>query len=282
MAAVRYVALIGHPVDHSLSPLLHNTAFRHHGLPYEYLLLDVTDPARLPAVLLGLWAMDFRGANVTIPYKEAVLPWVDALSDTVQAVGAANTIVNDGNRLWAENTDVWGFVRALAPYEDRISGGGAVVFGSGGAARAVVYGLLTAYRVSRITLVARNLKRASALKAHLEPYGPAVSWRVCSWAEARQDVQEAQLLVNATPLGMSPQEDGSPWTDPSAYRPGQIAFDLVYRPRLTHWLREASASGVEIVDGLAMLVHQAAASYTLWTGREMPLEVVSSALDGLL
>nr|BCX00086.1 MAG: shikimate dehydrogenase (NADP(+)) [Bacteroidota bacterium] len=280
---IRYVALIGHPVAHSLSPLIHNRAFAHDGLPYQYLALDVPDPNRLPAVLLGLWAMDFLGANVTLPYKEAVLPWMDELSDTVRAVGAANTIVRDGERWWAENTDVVGFIRALEPEAERIEAGTAVVFGAGGAARAVVYGLLTTYRMRRITILARRPERAHALVAQFRSLRAEVCWSVPDSArKAAEAVRRAQLLVNTTPLGMEPHGEALPWPDSSAYRPGQVAFDLVYRPRPTRWLKEASLRGLITIDGLPMLLYQAAAAYRLWTGREMPLQIVQQALEEVL
>jgi len=283
-AETNVVTLLGHPVEHSLSPRIHNTAFRAQGVNAVYVATPVR-PAAIEEAVDGLRAMQFLGANVTVPHKEAVRPLLDEVSDRAAAVGAVNTIVRverddapDGLR--GDNTDVEGFLTPLKEQMgEALEGARMVVFGAGGAARAVVYGLLDRYAPERLTLVARRPEQAEALAADLDGYDAADALRVSTFDGAASAVRNSRLLVNATPLGMAPDHsDRTPWPEATDFTPDHIAYDLVYHPEETRFLCEAEAQGATTVGGLTMLVEQAAASYRQWTERPMPTEAVYEVL----
>jgi shikimate dehydrogenase len=263
-------------VGHSLSPRIHNAAFRAAGVHAVYRAVRVPAGA-LAGAVAGLRAEGVLGANVTIPHKEAVRAHLDALSPEAEAIGAVNTIVRgkDGS-LSGHNTDAAGF---LAPLDlEALAGAEVVVFGSGGAARAAVYALLTALRPRTLALAARTPARAEALAADLARLDLSGALQVVPLAEAGPLVREAGLVVNTTPLGMHPDVDATPWPEAEDFHPGQTVYDLIYTPRPTRLLREASARGAHPLDGLAMLLGQAAEAFHLWTGLPMPLD---AALRGL-
>lgn len=280
-AATRPVTLLGWPIEHTLSPLIHNTGFQEQDLNYLYTASPVP-PELIGEAVSGLRALDYAGANVTIPHKEAVARHLDDVSAEARAVGAVNTIVleteGEKRRLVGDNTDVAGFLEPLSPMEERIDSSNAVVFGSGGAARAVTYALLRSCRLSRLTIAARSPGKAEHLADDLSSYDSADVLEVRPLEDARPRVRASKLLVNATPVGMAPETEETIWPDAEDFRPEQIAYDLVYRPRTTRWLREAGERGATTIGGLDMLVAQAAASYRHWTGRDLPEEAVRRAL----
>ena len=283
-ASTRIATLLGHPVEHSLSPLIHNTAFQAQGINAVYVATPV-EPAAIGAAVEGLRALHLLGANVTTPHKEAVQPHLDAVTERAAAVGAVNTIVReerngDRARLRGDNTDVEGF---LTPLDDRggnaLDGTRMLVFGAGGAARAVVYGLLDHYRPERLTIVARRAKQAEGLAADFAEHDAQDALRVSTFEEAALSVRTSRLVVNATPLGMAPDRRGqTPWPTPEDFSPDHVVYDLVYTPEQTRLLQEAEAQGAASIGGLDMLVEQAAAAYQQWTGREMPRGAVYDAL----
>ncbi len=240
-ASTRLVVLLGHPVGHSRSPQLHNSVFARAGLDLAYLACDVP-PERLRDAVAGLRGLNAAGANVTIPHKQAVVPLLDDLSDEARALGAVNTITNDGGRLTGHNTDVGGFLDGLTGHSNQLRGSRMLVWGAGGAALAVVYALLS-LGPSRLTLVARRPEQAQALAGALAAYDPNSVMRVADAKEVDQAAQEADLLVNTTPLGTTgPLAEEMPW--PAAdFRTDQIAYDLVYTPEQTRFLREAASNG---------------------------------------
>jgi shikimate dehydrogenase len=278
-AETQVVTLLGHPVEHSLSPRIHNTAFEAQGVNAVYVATPVR-PEALPDAVAGLRAMQFSGANVTVPHKEAVRPLLDDVSARAQAVGAVNTIVREDDTLRGDNTDVAGFLAPLGEEAgDAIAGAPMLVFGAGGAARAVAYGLLDRYEPERLTLVARRPEQAEALAADLDGYDARDALRVSTFDDAAPAVRDSRLLVNATPLGMAPDRtDQTPWPDAADLGPAHVAYDLVYNPEETRFLRDAAAQGATTIGGLDMLVEQAAASYRQWTEREMPRDAVYEAL----
>lgn len=277
-AETNVVTLLGHPVEHSRSPHIHNTAFRAQGVNAVYVASPVR-PDALSEGVNGLRALRFLGANVTVPHKEAVRPLLDDVSERATALGAVNTIVREEDRLRGDNTDVEGFLTPLADQgEQPLDGRAMLVFGAGGAARAVVYGLLDRYEPERLTLVARRSEQAEALAADLDGYDSNDALRVSTFDDAAPAVRSSRLLVNATPLGMAPKTDGHPWTNGEDFGPDQVAYDLVYTPEKTRFLEDAAAQGATVIGGLDMLVEQAAASFRQWTDREMPTDVVYGAL----
>lgn len=280
-AKTRLVGLLGYPVSHSLSPLIHNTAFRAQGLNNRYVALPVA-PADVPEAVAGLKALGFLGSNVTIPHKQAVLPLMDALSAEARAVGAVNTIVcrrgGEAVTLYGDNTDVAGFLEPLRPFTDALRSAPMLIFGAGGAARAVAYALLSTFAPERLTLAARTPARAQRLASDLAAYDPGGALHVVSLAEAGASVRAARLLVNATPVGMHPHADATPWPAADDFSDGQIVYDLIYKPEQTRLLRDAAARSAHTLGGLAMLILQAAASYIQWTGTAMPVDLVRAAL----
>lgn len=277
----RLVVLLGYPLRHSLSPVIHNTAFQHQRLPYEYRLHPVA-PDDLSTELLRLAETGFAGANVTVPHKESVARLLNEKSDVVATIGAANTLscrIGDaGPIIRGDNTDVGGF---LAPIQDllpKLQGGQALVFGSGGAARAVGFGLARSARLDRIVVAARNMDAGRRLADLLRGLsgGCAVDWVAVE--EAGPEVRKSRLVVNATPIGMSPLVTDTVWTESSDFHSDQIIYDLIYWPLETRLMREAKARGATVIGGLEMLIAQASLAYAIWTGRQMPLEIVREKL----
>lgn len=274
-ASTGLVALIGCPVEHSLSPLMQNAAFAAAGLDLVYLAFTVT-PSGLPAALAGLKALGFRGANVTVPHKEAVIKYLDAIDPGAARIGAINTIVVDNGRLTGYNTDASGFLLSLQDAGFDPVGKKAVILGAGGAARAVAFALAGA-GCTGLTIANRTLERAGHLGAALA--GLSVPVKACALEEKelRPRVEEADLVVNATSAGMAPKEEVVPL--PSTWlHAGQWVYDLVYNPLETKFLQDARQRGCRVISGLGMLLYQGAAAFTLWTGKPAPVEVMDEAL----
>lgn len=266
--------VIGSPVAHSLSPRLHGHWLSRYDIAGHYLAMDV-NAADLPQILAAMPKMGFKGGNVTIPHKEAVLRLADEVSERAAAIGAANTLVfGDDGRLLADNTDGIGFLenlRAGAPGWSAAHGPAAVL-GAGGAARAIVHALLDA-GAPEIRLANRTMARAEALA---EAFGPRVV--VHDWTRLERMLDGAATLVNTTSLGMS----GHPPLDfpRDALTPGMVVSDIVYAPLETELLRQARTAGAVAVDGLGMLIHQAVPGFERWFGRRP--EVDPAVRDVLL
>ena len=252
--------VVGHPVAHSRSPLIHGTWLRQLGLPGRYERVDVA-PGDLPGFVRGLAAAGFSGGNVTVPHKTAVLALVDHCDEAARAIGAVNTLWFENGRLHGGNTDAWGFTANLdagAPGWDR-AGAHAVVLGAGGAARGVVHGLLG--RGLSVAVVNRTAATAAALAAH---FGSAVSAH--PWAALPACLDGAALLVNTTALGMAGQPPLALALDPLPA--DAVVCDIVYVPLETALLRDARQRRNRAVDGLGMLLHQAVPGFARWFGAE--------------
>jgi shikimate dehydrogenase len=265
--AGRFVGILGWPLHQTLSPVIHNAAFRQLGIDWIYLRWPVP-PADLSAAIAGLRALGAMGANVTMPHKETVMDLVDDLSGDARAVGAVNTIQKVGGRFVGHNTDIDGvkeFLQADAGYDP--AGKQAVVLGAGGAARAVVKALHD-LGVAKVTIVARKEERAAQLAGLAGDRGLIESWDAVDAQTAAAD-----LVVNATPVGTA-GEDVAPG---ARFHPGQLVLDLIYQPPSTKLVERARAGGADAWGGLGMLVHQAAASFRIWTGQDPPIETMSAA-----
>lgn len=264
------VGLLGWPVAHSVSPPMHNAAFAALGLDWRYDRLPVP-PEDLDATLTRLVAAGWRGFNVTIPHKQAVLrhQLMSVLSPAARTIGAGNTLVvrADGS-LHGDNTDWCGFLDDLRAHEVEISGAACVVLGTGGSARAVRYALEQA-GAAQVTPVSRT---------------PGNDPETVGYADLRRLVERAALVVNCTPLGMWPAVERSPWPEGVPIPPHLVVVDLVYNPPRTRLMRQAEDAGARGINGLGMLVRQGARSFAAWTGVAPPLDVMAAAaraaLDG--
>ncbi len=261
---MKLLYLLGHPVAHSLSPAMQNAALRALGLDYEYRLLPVP-PEGLVEKVAELRDGDVAGFNVTIPHKVVIIPLLDELDETASTVGAVNTVVNRDGRLRGYNTDCLASTRALGGAYGDLAGCRVVVLGAGGAARAVASGL--ASHAEWIKIIARDEEKAKALAKQIR--GTDAEIRGGGLGEAPGMIRSADILVNTTPVGMSPNRGESP-ADASVLHPGLLVFDLVYNPERTRLLADAEAAGARALGGLAMLVYQGAEAFRLWTGREAP------------
>ncbi|MDD6382975.1 MAG: shikimate dehydrogenase [Selenomonadaceae bacterium] len=269
------LGVMGWPILHSLSPVLQNAALEKAGLDYVYVALPVP-PEKLRTAVAGLQAMGFAGWNVTIPHKQAIMPLLDEIDEDARIIGAVNTVIHKDGRLIGHNTDVTGF---LLPFKRRgidLRGKKVALLGAGGAARAVIWGLLRE-GVSSLAIGVRNPRKAEPLIEEFAPYGIL---HIHHWEDEafREELGEADLLVNTTPLGMTPHTDGMPpvvWQDLKA---SAIVYDIIYTPAHTRFLREAAAHGHTILNGEEMLAGQGAAAFALWTGQEADLDCMLTAL----
>jgi len=259
--ATRVYGILGRPVAHSLSPAMHNAAFRELGLNAVYVAFPVTDLAQAVAGLRGL---DIAGVSVTIPFKEEIIPLLDEIDPQAARMGAVNTVVNQQGRLVGTNTDWLGAVAALKE-KTAISGEHFLILGAGGAARAIAFAIRELGGAFAITDI--DMVRAETLARE---FGGEV---LASEALAGYP---AGVLINATPVGMAPQSEDIP-IDPDLLSRFRVVMDIVYKPLKTRLLREAGDRGCQVIDGLQMLIHQGAAQFELWTGRTAPREVMARA-----
>jgi shikimate dehydrogenase len=275
--ATTLVGLIGWPVAHSVSPAMHNASFARLGLDWRYVPLPV-EAGRVGDAVRGLRALGLRGANVTVPHKQAVIPYLDRLGPAAATIGAVNTItVEHDGALTGDNTDAHGFAADLRAHGVEPAGRRVLVLGAGGAARAVVYGLAEA-GAAQITVLNRTPERAAELVADLQPAYPTCA--LGSGArpgDLSAHAAEAQLIVNCTSLGMSPVIDASPWEDGVPLAPGQVVYDLVYNPPHTRFMAQAAAAGAQAIGGLGMLIWQGALAFERWTGLHAPVDAMRAA-----
>lgn len=270
-SAKPHFLLLGNPVAHSLSPLMHNTASEYYdmGITYHAIKLEQSELSSLSA---HLNKESFKGANITIPYKQQLMEYMDAVDTTASAIGAVNTIVKDDYYIRGCNTDSYGFYVPLKAYEDELEGGKAIVFGTGGASRAIIFALLNQLSFQKIVVISRNPANRNDFEIHdqisVEGYD--------TWTT---HAEEASLIINATPLGMEPQTESAPIRDKeSEALSGKICYDIVYKPLKTRFLTLAENAGARTIGGLEMLIHQGSRSFELWTGKPFPIKEVRNKL----
>lgn len=290
------LGIIGHPVDHSLSPKIHNAALRELGLKGEYQLYPIpplpVGQDALQDLLDRVRRLDLDGLNVTIPHKQSVLTRLDALTATAQAIGAVNTISRKNDHLIGDNTDSPGFLADLNRLgwsvlkDDYLH---ALVLGAGGSARAVTYALARAGW--NVTVAARRLEAAEELAEAIQfvvgktrPAGGRDPVTAIHLDKPALNIlaPPPRLIINATPLGMHPHEDDCPWPLEVPFPPGAAVYDLVYNPPETFLMRAAREAGLRAANGLGMLIEQAALSFTIWTGRTAPRDAMRAAVKDFL
>jgi shikimate dehydrogenase len=271
--------IIGDPIGHTISPVMHNAAFGALGLNYRYFPFPVKKE-ELKEAISRMRAQNFRGLNVTLPHKMAVLPYLDELDPLARALGAVNTIVNENGRLKGYNTDAPAFLQVLlekgvAPEEKHI-----VILGAGGTGRSLAF--ILAKRRARLTILNRSLAAARSLAEQVQKtFQTEITGGPLEETALALALLSADIVVNATSVGMSPQAEGTP-VPSRLIRPGQVVFDVVYNPVQTRLLREAEARGAVAISGLDMLVWQGALAFEKWTGQRGPIDVMKkSALKAL-
>ncbi|NJM18728.1 MAG: shikimate dehydrogenase [Richelia sp. RM2_1_2] len=276
----KLLGVIGHPVEHSLSPLMHNAALAKLGLNYVYLPFPI-EPQNLAKALDGFAAIGVVGFNATIPHKQAIIPLLSEIEPIAQAVGAVNTVVRKNHRWIGTNTDVEGFIAPLQLLDRDWSQITAVVLGNGGAARAVVAGC-TQLGCASVDVVGRNLQKLVEFRNSWQDSPLVVNLQIHQWDALPKIIDRANLLINTTPIGMYPQIENSP-LEPElfAHLPkGVIVYDLIYTPSPTKFLQYAQTTGVIAIDGLEMLVQQGAAALKIWLQREtVPVDVMRQTLQ---
>ncbi len=263
----KIIGLIGKNIENSLSPLIHNQIILKNSLNFCYLSFKVTESG-LGEAIQGIRALNIRGVNITFPYKEKAIKFLDEVEESAQRIGAVNTIVNNRGILTGYNTDVIGFKKSLQ--EDgkfAIKGEKAVIFGAGGAARAVAHALLEE-GIEEIYIFNRTPEKAEKIKQNLSPFFPGSNINIfpLEKKKLKEKTEEAHLLVNATSLGMPPKIDYTPLPDEKLFHPDLLVYDLIYHPAKTLFLRQAEKAGAKIINGLPMLVYQGIESFYLWTG----------------
>jgi len=254
--------VLGDPVAHSLSPVMLNRAFAHHGLNAVYLAFRVTN---LKAAIGGLRALDIRGASITLPHKSRVMAYLDDIDPVAAKIGAVNTIINNNGRLIGKNSDVTGALDALRA-ETELAARKVLIIGAGGAARAIGYGVHTAG--ARVTITNRSPQTGSDLATDLE---------VDFLPLAEISTGSFDILINTTPVGMHPDVEAVPIPS-GILSPGMLVMDIIYNPLETTLLKTAARTGCRTIDGVAMFINQGARQFEWWTGRKAPVDIMRQAV----
>jgi len=275
----KLLGVIGDPVEHSLSPVMHNRAIASLGVDYVYLPLPIK-PEDLAVAIAGFEAIGLVGFNITIPHKQAIMPLLSEVSDIAQGVGAVNTVYRTNSGWWGTNTDVAGFISPLQALNRDWSQTKVVVLGYGGAARAVVVGC-TQLGCTKIHVIGRNPQKLSQFQQSWDSTTLSVSINIHLWQQLPELISQADLLVNTTPVGMYPDIDRSPVEEATIQRLSAkaIAYDLIYTPSTTKFLQQAQQQGAVTLNGLEMLVQQGAAALKIWLGQTPPVDIMRQSLQ---
>lgn len=280
-SGLKLFGVIGHPIAHSLSPLMYNTAFEALGLHCSMQALDI-GPESLHDAIQSFRALGFGGVSVTLPHKERILSFLDDIEEEARVIGAVNTIQFLEGKAIGYNTDVYGFKQSLEPYRSKIDGSIFAVLGAGGAARAVVYVLLKHYRSSQIVIVSRSLTRSRDLIEHFKDIDEHKLTVINVEDPGLLSLLgSAKLIVNATPVGMHPRWHEIP-IPPEYLDRDHVVFDLVYRPLKTKLLAGAEQRGATPISGMEMLLQQGSRAFEIWTGLQMDVEAVRATVLAFL
>lgn len=273
------IGLIGYPIKQSFSPFIHNVAAELTGTKIIYMPFEVHS-SNLKNAVRGMVALGLKGFNVTVPHKVKVVDYVNKLSEEAAVIGSVNTVVNELGKLIGYNTDVNGILDSLTPYKSQISGNEICVIGAGGSARGVIYTLIRNFKPQKIYLVNRTEQHAEALKQHFKSKMKfdGIVTKELQQPDLINVLSNCSLIVNSTPVGMYPTIDDSVLSTADVFVKDQIVFDLVYNPVKTKFLQLADSKNAVTINGLNMLVQQAAKSFNLWTGNEFPTEKIYKSL----
>jgi shikimate dehydrogenase len=267
------VGLIGHPVEHSFSPPMHNAAFRELGMDYAYVAFDV-NPDNLKSAIEGAKSLDIRGFNVTIPHKIEVMKYLDEIDEVAALIGAVNTI--DFKDMKGYNTDGIGAVRAIEEVTS-IKDKNVVIAGAGGASRAISF-YIAKYGANKLTILNRNVEKAQKLAGDVLDSNLISNVEADSISQISSHLNGADILINTTPIGMYPNVNDEPVASADDMHEELVVFDAVYNPNETVLLKEAIKAGAKPVYGIKMLLYQGAESFRIWTGNDAPVDVMEDAL----
>lgn len=274
----KLTALLGSPVAHSISPAMHNEAFKQLGLDFVYLAFDVQEN-ELPSAVSKLKDIGIRGFNLTMPNKNKIVELVDKLSPVATLIGAVNTVVNDGGILTGYNTDGVGFMESLRDTDFDVAGKEITILGNGGAATAII-AQAALDGATKINIFSRPqsrfAKRTTTLAdaVNQTTHAQVECFDISDVTQLKKALANSSLLVNATSVGMAPNIDASPISDASLFHQDLLVADIIYEPKMTKFLQSASKNGCKTCNGLYMLLHQGAEAFTLFTGRKMPIELI--------
>jgi len=276
-AHTQFCGVIGNPVEHSLSPAIHNAAFQRLGLNFVYLAFRVE---AIGDAIKGLRALGgFRGASVTIPHKVSVVPFLDEIEPTAEQIGAINTILSVDGKLAGYNTDATGALSALREGGATLKNETVVMLGSGGAARAIAFALAADSEINCLNLLGIEEKERMTLAADLRTKTTVnVVDDYLDEAASKAVLPQARVLIHCTPIGMAPKI-GKSCVPAMLLHSGLTVMDIVYNPRDTQLLVDARTAGCRIIRGLEMFLHQAAAQFELWTNKPAPTDVMRAVLE---
>ena len=275
-AQTQLCGLLGNPVDHSLSPAIHNAAFEELGLNFAYLAFPVED---LENAIRGIRALGhIRGFSVTIPHKVSIMPLLDSVETTAKHIGSVNTIIKDRGLLVGSNTDASGALQALRLGGVDLAGQRVVMLGSGGAARAIAFGLCMEGNIGHLTLLGIDDQERSALATDLKAKtGISITDYQLNASTLGSALADSHLLIHCTPIGMHPKIEES-CVPKELLHTGITVMDIVYNPLNTQLLQNAQATGCRTIQGVEMFLHQAVGQFELWTGESAPVETMRTVL----
>lgn len=274
----KLISLLGHPVMHSLSPQIHNTAFQCLNLNYVYLVFDIIQED-LEVVVTGMKAIGARGFNVTMPYKKDIIPYLNEISNEARLIGTVNTVVNQGGHLIGYNTDGKGYIQSLAEEGVSIINKCIVIIGAGGAASSIA--IQTALEgANEIIILNRTLEKAENIIDIIRKniFSCKAEAEELNDKNLKKAMGKSDILINCTSIGMYPNEDKSIIGDESIMPPDLVVSDLIYKPYKTKLLKLAEKRGCKCINGLGMLLWQGAFAFKLWTGKEMPVDFIKDLL----
>lgn len=274
---MKYLYLLGYPLGHSISPAMQNAALRERNIRETRYVKNPMPPEKMSDMILALRAPRCLGANVTVPYKQTIVSQLDDLTELAREIGAVNTVCKHDGKLIGDNTDAYGFLKALHVESFRPQDARVAILGAGGAAAAAAYALARE-GASEINFLNRTLSRSIELADRLHNRFPELALALNDW----EALEETHLIINATSVGMAPKPDESPLPAQYTIPHNAIVFDLVYNPPETKLLREARARGAGVIGGLEMLVYQGARAFELWTGERAPVGVMRDAASKAL
>lgn len=280
-ASTKLVGLIGSPIAQSISPRMHNLAFSFLGLNYVYLAFDV-DNSNLEETIKAFRALNVKGFNVTMPNKKNVIEFLDEITPEAKLIGSVNTVLNQNGKLIGYNTDGKGYVRSLKEEGIDIEGLKVVIVGAGGATSSIAI-QLALDGAKEIYIMNRTLSSAQTIASKIGENIPSCNAKAIKLNEDKlhEIIIGKDLLINSTPLGMSPNEDDCIISNPDILYPNLIVSDLIYKPRKTKLLKYAEIKGCKTINGIGMVLWQGAEAFRIWTGEDMPLDYIYCKLMSL-